>query len=131
MGTLSQALSALADAFGMREPVDPPHPRDPRDIETPVLLVRAKVRDVLRRGVPLNRLEPGPMLHTARAVFADGSVALVRSIPEGHLTPAAIACLRTRVTATPAEAEDFGADIVFRWRGGHVLVELVGPDQPD
>lgn len=131
MGTWSQALSALADALGMREPDPVRYRRDPADLETPVLLVRAKVRDVLRRGVPLNRLEPGPMFQTARAIFADGSVALVRSIPAGHLTPAAVACLRTRVTAKPAEHTDEGGDIVFRWRGGQVLVELVGPDQPD
>ncbi len=130
MGTLSQALLAIADALGLRDGSGeaPPIQRPPD--EPPMLLVRAKVRDVLRRGVPVNRLEPGPASQTARAVFADGSIALVRSVPPGHLMDAAVACLRTRVTAHPAEPSDDG-DIVFRWRRGQVLVELIGPDQPD
>ena len=94
------------------------------------MLVKAKVQDVLRRGVPVNRLEPGPAIQTARVVFADGSIALVRSVPPGHLMEAAVACLRTRVTAHPADASAEG-DIVFTWRRGQVLVELIGPDQPD
>jgi hypothetical protein len=130
MGTLSQALAAIADALGRRESPGPPAATRRRLDEPPMLLVRAKVRDVLRRGVPVNRIEPGPVLHTARAVFADGSIVLVRSVPPGHLMDAAVACLRTRVTAHPAEESDEG-DIVFRWRRGHVLVELIGPDQPD
>jgi len=43
---------------------------------------------------------------------------------------AAFACLRMRVTAHPAEESQEG-DIVFRWRRGQVLVELIGPDQLD
>ena len=130
MGTLSQALSAIAGALGMREGPGHPTAARRRPDEPPLLLVKAKVRDVLRRGVPVNRLEPGPAVHTARAVFADGSIALVRSVPPGHLTEAAVACLRMRVTAQAAEPSEDG-DIVFRWRRGQVLVELIGPDQPD
>lgn len=130
MGTLSQALAAIAGALGRRESSGRPAANGPRLDEPPMLLVRAKVRDVLRRGVPVNRIEPGPVLHTARAVFADGSIALVRSVPPGHLMEAAVACLRMRVTAHPAEESQEG-DIVFRWRRGQVLVELIGPDQPD
>jgi hypothetical protein len=129
MGTLSQALSAIAGALGFRDAPAPRHAARGAD-EPPILLVKAKVRDVLRRGVPVNRIEAGPTYHTARAVFADGSIAVVRSIPEGHLMNAAVACLRTRVTARPAAVESEG-DIVFHWRGGQVLVELMGPDQPD
>jgi hypothetical protein len=51
-------------------------------------------------------------------------------VPPGHLTAVAVACLRMRVTARPAEESEDG-DIVFRWRRGQVLVELIGPDQPD
>jgi hypothetical protein len=69
-------------------------------------------------------------MHTARAVFADGSIALVRSVPPGHLMEAAVACLRMRVTAHAADPSDDG-DVVFRWPRGQVLVELIGPDQPD
>jgi hypothetical protein len=130
MGTLSQALSAIAGALGRREGPVQQTVRRRRPEEPPTLLVRAKVRDVLRRGVPVNRIEPGPATHTARAVFADGSVALVRSVPPGHLMEAAVACLRTRVTAHPAEPSELG-DIVLRWRRGQILVELIGPDQPD
>ena len=130
MGMLSQALAAIADALGRRESSGPPAATRRRLDEPPMLLVRAKVRDVLRRGVPVNRIEPGPVLHTARAVFADGSIALVRSVPPGHLMEAAVACLRMRVTAHPAEGSEEG-DIVFQWRRGQVLVELIGPDQPD
>lgn len=129
MGVVAQALSAIASAFRWSDPVEPARTRPGPD-EPPVLLVKAKVRDVLRRGVPVNRIEPGPLFHTGRAVFADGSIAVVKSIPEGHLMPAAVACLRTRVTARPA-ADDSEGDVVFHWRGGHVLVELMGPDQPD
>lgn len=129
MSALSQALSAIAGAMGLRDPGEPvtaaPDPDEP-----PLLLVKAKVRDVIRRGVPLNRLERGPVAHTARVVFADGSVAVVRSVPEGHLTAAAIACLRTRVVARPAASGSDG-DLEFRWLGGQVLVQLMGPDQPD
>ena len=132
MGTLSQALAAIADALGLREDPGPRRagtgPR--RQDEPPTLLVKAKVHDVLRRGVPVNRLEPGPAMQTARAVFADGSIAIVRSVPPGHLMEAAVACLRTRVTAHPAGPSADG-DIVFSWRRGQVLVELIGPDQPD
>ena len=130
MRTLSQALSAIADALGLRDTSTPAQPKQRRTDEPPILLVKAKVHDVLRRGVPVNRLEPGPATQTARAVFADGSIALVRSVPPGHLMEAAVACLRTRVTARPADASDEG-DIVFTWRRGQVLVELIGPDQPD
>jgi hypothetical protein len=131
MGTLSQALSALADALGLRDSSSQVRSsRSRRPDEPPTLLVRAKVHDVLRRGVPVNRIEPGPAMHTARAVFADGSVALVRSVPPGHLMDAAVACLRTRVTAHPAGPLDDG-DIVLSWRRGQVLIELIGPDQPD
>jgi len=130
MGTLSQALLAIADALGLRDTAVEARPRQRRPDEPPILLVKAKVHDVLRRGVPVNRLEPGPAMQTARAVFADGSVALVRSVPPGHLMEAAVACLRTRVTAHPAEPSA-GGDIVFTWRRGQVLVELIGPDQPD
>jgi hypothetical protein len=130
MGTLSQALLAIADALGLRDTAVEARPRQRRPDEPPILLVKAKVHDVLRRGVPVNRLEPGPAMQTARAVFADGSVALVRSVPPGHLMEAAVACLRTRVTARPADPSDEG-DIVFTWRRGQVLVELIGPDQPD
>jgi hypothetical protein len=130
MGTLSQALAAIVGALGRRESSERPAANGRRLDEPPMLLVRAKVRDVLRRGVPVNRIEPGPVLHTARAVFADGSIALVRSVPPGHLMEAAVACLRMRVTAHPVDESEEG-DIVFQWRRGHVLVELVGPDQPD
>jgi hypothetical protein len=131
MRTLSQALLAIADALGLRDgPVHERPLRQKRSDEPPILLVKAKVHDVLRRGVPVNRIEPGPAMQTARAVFADGSIALVRSVPPGHLMEAAVACLRTRVTAHPADPADDG-DIVFTWRRGKVLVELIGPDQPD
>ena len=130
MGMLSQALAAIADALGRRESAGQPAVKRRRPDEPPLLLVKAKVRDVLRRGVPVNRIEPGPAMHTARAVFADGSIALVRSVPPGHLMEAAVACLRMRVTAQAAEESEDG-DIVFRWRRGQVLVELTGPDQPD
>ena len=129
MGVVAQALSAIASALRIRDAAEPARTRRGPD-EPPVLLVKAKVHDVLRRGVPVNRIIPGPSFHTGRAVFADGSVAVVKSIPEGHLMPAAVACLRTRVTARPA-ASDSEGDIVFHWRGGQVLVELMGPDQPD
>lgn len=128
MGALAQAWSALADVFGARQPVTRTRSVSPND--PPVMLVKAKVRDVLRRGVPVNRLEPGPSIHVARVIFADGSIALIRSVPEGRLVDAAVACMRTRVVAVPADADADG-DIVLRWRRGHVLVELVGPDQPD
>ena len=130
MGTLSQALAAIVGALGTRDSSGRPTDSRRRPDEPPILLVRAKVRDVLRRGVPVNRLEPGPAMHVARVVFADGSIALVRSVPPGHLTEAAVACLRMRVTAHAAEESQEG-DIVFRWRRGQVLVELIGPDQPD
>ena len=130
MGTLSQALAAIVGALGKRDSSGQPAVNRRRPDEPPILLVKAKIRDVLRRGVPVNRLEPGPAMHTARAVFADGSIALVRSVPPGHLTEAAVACLRMRVTAHPADPSDDG-DVVFRWPRGQVLVELVGPDQPD
>ena len=71
---------------------------------------------------------PGP--HRATRRTDRPRIALVRSVPPGHLTEAAVACLRMRVTAHPAEESEDG-DIVFRWRRGHVLVELIGPDQPD
>jgi hypothetical protein len=129
MGVVAQALSAIASALRMRDDPEPARTR-PNPDEPPVLLVKAKVHDVLRRGVPVNRIVPGPSFHTARAIFADGSVAVVRSIPEGHLMSAAVACLRTRVTARPA-VKDSEGDVVFTWRGGQVLVELMGPDQPD
>lgn len=128
MGGLAQAWSAFVDLFAGREPATGSRLTSPSD--PPVMLVKAKVREVLRRGVPVNRLEPGPAIHVARVVFADGSIALIRSIPEGHLIDAAVACLRTRVLAVPADV-DSGGDIVLRWRRGQVLVELVGPDQPD
>lgn len=128
MGALADAWSALAGLFGSRAPEPPSRLASAND--PPVVLVKAKVRQVLRRGVPVNRLEPGPAVHVARIVFADGSIALIRSLPEGHLVDAAVACMRTRVLAVPADA-DSGGDIVLRWRRGHVLVELVGPDQPD
>ena len=54
----------------------------------------------------------------------------MRAVPPGHLMEAAVACLRMRVTARPAEESKDG-DIVFCWRRGQVLVELIGPDQPD
>jgi len=130
MGTLSQALAAIAGALSMRDSSGQPAVIRRRPDEPPILLVKAKIRDVLRRGVPVNRLEPGPAMHVARVVFADGSIALVRSVPPGHLTEAAVACLRMRVTAQAAEESEDG-DIVFRWRRGQVLVELIGPDQPD
>ena len=130
MATLSQALSAIAGALGLRDSPGQARVRARRPDEPPIMLVKAKVHDVLRRGVPVNRLEPGPAMHTARVVFADGSIALVRSVPPGHLMEAAVACLRTRVTAHPADASAEG-DIVFTWRRGQVLVELIGPDQPD
>ena len=130
MRTLSQALSAIADALGLRDAPGPLRPAPRRPDEPPIVLVKAKVRDVLRRGVPVNRLEPGPATQTARAVFADGSIALVRSVPPGHLMEASVACLRMRVTAHPADPSADG-DIVFKWRRGQVLVELIGPDQPD
>ena len=130
MGTLSQAVAAIVGALGMRDSSQHPAVRQRGSDEPPILLVKAKVRDVLRRGVPVNRIEPGPAMHTARAVFADGSIALVRSVPPGHLMEAAVACLRMRVTAHAADPWDDG-DIVFRWRRGQVLVELIGPDQPD
>ena len=130
MGTLSQALAAIVGALGMRDSSQHPAVRQRGPDEPPILLVKAKMRDVLRRGVPVNRLEPGPALHTACAIFADGSIALVRSVPPGHLMEAAVACLRMRVTAHPADPWDDG-DIVLRWRRGQILVELIGPDQPD
>ena len=130
MRTLSQALLAIADAVGFRVSARASSVRPRRSDEPPVLLVKAKVYDVLRRGVPVNRLERGPAMHTARVVFADGSIAIVRSVPPGHLTEAAVACLRTRVTAHPADPSESG-DIVFTRRRGQVLVELIGPDQPD
>jgi len=130
MRTLSQALLAIADALGFRVSARAPRAKPRRSDEPPVLLVKAKVYDVLRRGVPVNRLEPGPAMQTARVVFADGSIAIVRSVPPGHLMEAAVACLRTRVTAHPAGPSE-GGDIVFTWRRGQVLVELIGPDQPD
>jgi hypothetical protein len=130
MRTLWQALSAVADALGLRDAPGPIRPAPRHPDEPPIVLVKAKVRDVLRRGVPVNRLEPGPATQTARVVFADGSIALVRSVPPGHLMEAAVACLRMRVTAHPAGPSDDG-DIVFTWRRGQVLVELIGPDQPD
>ena len=130
MVTLTQALSAIADALGLRDSATSTRPVRTRPDEPPRLLVKAKVRDVLRRGVPVNRIEPGPAYHTARVVFADGSVALIQSVPPGHLIDAAVACLRTRVTAHPASASDDG-NILLTWRYGHVLVELIGPDQPD
>ena len=125
---MARAWSAFAGLFGSRDPATTGRLASAND--PPVVLVKAKVREVLRRGVPVNRLEPGPATHVARVVFADGSIALIRSLPEGHLVDAAVACLRTRVVAVPADAES-GGDIVLRWRRGHVLVELVGPDQPD
>ena len=130
MRTLWQALSAVADALGLRDAPGPIRPAPRHPDEPPIVLVKAKVRDVLRRGVPVNRLEPGPATQTARVVFADGSIALVRSVPPGHLMEAGVACLRMRVTAHPAGPSDDG-DIVFTWRRGQVLVELIGPDQPD
>ena len=130
MRPLSQALLAIADALGFRASAGQPPSAQRRPDDPPILLVKAKIHDVLRRGVPVNRLVPGPAVHTARAVFADGSIALVRSVPPGHLPEAAIACLRTRVTAHPAGPSDDG-DIVFTWRRGQVVVELIGPDQPD
>jgi hypothetical protein len=133
MVTLTQALSAIADALGLREPTSTVRrSRTSRSVpdEVPRLLVKAKVHDVLRRGVPVNRIEPGPAQYTARAVFADGSIALIRSVPPGHLMDAAVACIRNRVTARPAAPSEEG-DVVLSWRRGHVLVELVGPDQPD
>ncbi len=130
MLTLTQALSAIADALGFRDAATTTRTRRTGPDDVPILLVKAKVRDVLRRGVPVNRIEPGPVMQTARAVFADGSIALIRSVPPGHLMDAAVACLRTRVTARPAGPADDG-DVVLSWRRGHVLVELIGPDQPD
>jgi hypothetical protein len=130
MRTLSQALLSIADALGFRVSAGVPRAKARRSDEPPVLLVKAKVYEVLRRGVPVNRLEPGPAMQTARVVFADGSIAIVRSVPPGHLMDAAVACLRTRVTAHPAGATEDG-DIVLTWRRGQVLVELIGPDQPD
>ena len=130
MGTLSQAVAAIAGALGRRESSGQPAVIWRRPDEPPILLVKAKIRDVLRRGVPVNRLEPGPAMHVARVVFADGSIALVRSVPPGHLMEAAVACLRMRVTAHAADPWEDG-DIVFRWRRGQVLIELIGPDQPD
>jgi hypothetical protein len=130
MRTLSQALLSIADALGFRVSAGVARAKPRRSDEPPVLLVKAKVHDVLRRGVPVNRLEPGPAMQTARVVFADGSIAIVRSVPPGHLMEAAVACLRTRVTAHPAGPSEDG-DIVLTWRRGQVLVELIGPDQPD
>ncbi|HET7723552.1 MAG TPA: hypothetical protein VFK68_02860 [Propionibacteriaceae bacterium] len=130
MVTLTQALSAIADALGLRDGGPSARPRRIGPDEPPRLLVKAKVHDVLRRGVPVNRIEPGPAVHTARVVFADGSIALIQSVPPGHLMDAAVACLRTRVTAHPSPASDDG-DILLTWRRGQVLVELIGPDQPD
>ncbi|MBI4900154.1 MAG: hypothetical protein HY829_06720, partial [Actinobacteria bacterium] len=97
MVTLTQALSAIAGALGLREAASTTRPsrtsRPSRPSRTslsgpdevPRLLVKAKVHDVLRRGVPVNRIEPGPAQYTARVVFADGSIALIRSVPPGHL----------------------------------------------
>ena len=130
MGTLSQALAAIVGALGKQDSSGQPTAGRRRPDEPPILLVKAKLRDVLRRGVPVNRIEPGPAMHTARAVFADGSIALVRSVPPGHLMEAAVAYLRMRVTAHAADPWEDG-DIVFRWRRGQVLIELIGPDQPD
>ena len=128
MGVVAQALTAIANALRTRDAEPARTRRDPD--EPPLLLVKAKVNDVLRRGVPVNRIVAGPSYHTARAVFAVGSVAVVRSIPEGNLLPAAVACLRTRVMARAAGPGSEG-DVIFHWRGGQVLVELMGPDQPD
>lgn len=129
MGALARPLAAIAEAMGLHSPVDRVRARGVSQ-EPPVLLVRAKVHNLLRRGVPVNRLDPGPTTHTARVAFADGSVAVVRSVPEGRLGSVAVACMRTRVTARPAAA-DSGGDVIFDWNGGQVLIELMGPDQPD
>lgn len=130
MGQLGKAISVITGAFGLHgKPCQVLHGHRGFD-EPPTLLAKAKIHEVLYRGVPVNRFEPGPTTQAARVVFADGSIALVRSIPPGRLVEVALACHRSRVIAHLTEPSRDG-DIVFTWSGGQIAAELVGPDQPD
>jgi len=101
-------------------------------LDTQGELIAARVTPVVRRGVPVRRVEPVPGLHASRLHFADGTSVLARGEVAGDVAVLAQALQRHRVSAASCVRAHDGIHVQFEWgaRGG-VGVVVTGLDQPE
>jgi len=95
-------------------------------------LIAAHVTPVVRRGVPVRRVEPVAGLRSSRLHFADGTSLLARGEVAGDVAVLAQALQRHRVAPASCVRAPDGVHVHFQWgvrRGVGVVV--TGLDQPE
>lgn len=95
-------------------------------------LIAARVSAVVRRGVPVRRVEPVAGLRRSRLHFADGTSVLARGEAPGDVAVLARAVARSRVAPSSCRRAADGVHVHFAWgsRQG-VDVVVTGLDQPE
>ncbi|MBW8172642.1 hypothetical protein K0651_06205 [Ornithinimicrobium sp. Arc0846-15] len=97
-------------------------------------LLEVRLRDVIRRQVPVRSIRSSPAPSVARICFSNGVIVLAKTRASGGLIPMAKAMLSTSVTLERYDRSDEEKPpaLHFVWRnGGHVEVTAVGLDQAD
>lgn len=97
-------------------------------------LLEVRLRDVIRREVPVRAIRSSPAPSVARICFSNGVIVLAKTHAPGGLIPMAKAMMTSSVTLKRYDRsdEDRPPALHFVWRhGGHVEVTAVGLDQAD
>ncbi|MEO8829236.1 hypothetical protein [Lapillicoccus sp.] len=96
------------------------------------LLLDARLRLLVDRGVPVRALRPAPGGRAIRVVFGDGTVLLSRGTGQGDFGRLALALLTQSVRLGGYSRAEGRTTLEFRWNPDHRLAAVaVGLDQPD
>ncbi len=96
------------------------------------LLLDARLRLLVDRGVPVRALRPAPGGRAIRVVFGDGTVLLSRGTGQGDFGRLGMALLTQSVRLGGYSRAGGHTTLEFRWNPDHRLAAVaVGLDQPD
>lgn len=94
-------------------------------------LLAARLQVLVSRGVPLRAMRSAPGEHTARLLFANGTVLIGRAERPGELYALAIQVHREGVAVESWHADPAGTVVRFRWPAGSADLVVMGLDQAD
>jgi hypothetical protein len=122
-------LDELVTVDGLDEALAEVWAQHADDVDT---LLDARLRQIVRRGVPARAIRPAPGTRSVRVVFADGTVLLCRGTGQGDFGRLGLALLHHSVRLGSYAREAGGTRLDFRWHPDqHLAAVAVGLDQPD
>jgi hypothetical protein len=125
----SDELEELVSLDGLDEALAEVWAQHADDVDT---LLDARLRQIVRRGVPARAIRPAPGTRSVRVVFADGTVLLCRGTGQGDFGRLGLALLHHSVRLGSYAREAGGTRLDFRWHPDqHLAAVAVGLDQPD